>query len=282
VSQNDACDSLGIKYATLRTWLSRGRKYLNKHNGKVGEYLPALLVQQIANVAADTQLPETVATDVTAEHQKRGRKKLNPMQYVNDLARSLSLGLTIEQACDAVGIGKTSYYAWLQKADADKTGDSVYSEFENALKSSLTLNQRALTEKAIEACSQPSVTIKKEYGFVEVKDADGNPTGEVEKVLFKETHLERSPSPTAMLYYLRQRFPDTFATTNRLEVNSKNQHEVNVSGQIGVDLSFDERVLAKLPEKRLELLLELHKELQQAEEAVKAELETSDAGGAVH
>jgi transposase len=79
------------------------------------------------------QLPPPVEeTSLDSFTGSVGRPSKLEDSRVDDLVKWLKLGYYIEDACTMAGIGKTTYYNWIAKAEANEGPE--YVEFMNAVK----------------------------------------------------------------------------------------------------------------------------------------------------
>ena len=79
------------------------------------------------------QLPPPVEeTSLDSLTGSVGRPSKLEDSRVDDLVKWLKLGYYIEDACTMAGIGKTTYYNWIAKAEANEGPE--YVEFMNAVK----------------------------------------------------------------------------------------------------------------------------------------------------
>jgi len=73
---------------------------------------------------------ESVSSSLDSSTSNAGRPSKLDDSRVDELVKWLKLGYYIEDACTMAGIGKTTYYRWLDKAE---DGIEEYREFRNAV-----------------------------------------------------------------------------------------------------------------------------------------------------
>lgn len=93
--------------------------------GRYNKYMDELINRQLPPPVEDVSLDSFTGTT--------GRpSKLENPDMIADLVKWLKLGYYIEDACTMAGIGKTTYYKWMAKAEANEGPEFV--EFMNAVK----------------------------------------------------------------------------------------------------------------------------------------------------
>ena len=136
-------------------------------------------------------------------------------------------GMTVEKACVAAGIGETTYYAWFNRGEADKSGP--YREFWEAVKKAAVEFERTHLD-IIRRAAQESTTERR----TTVRTTSRGET--VQEVI----EISKPPTWTASAWLLERTRPDQYSRKYRtVEVELPLPDPRNVTGT-AIDADDDE------------------------------------------
>lgn len=133
-----------------------------------------------------------------------GRRTKNTARLREMVSGCISRGLTYGATADFVGLGRSTFYRWMERGRIETAGDfrefrdTVYHALASFQETHLATIRAAATSKTTEVREKLHIPIDKE----------GNPTGKPLRV--EQVRITRPPSPRWAAWLLKQRFPADF------------------------------------------------------------------------
>ena len=84
---------------------------------------------------------------MTEEAKRPGRRSKLTRQLIESLCETIEAGNHIRVACQSAGIGESSYYRWLERAEGGAGG--IYREFQEAIKKAEGVGEAVLVEQIL-------------------------------------------------------------------------------------------------------------------------------------